>query len=252
MWEFSLNFKSENFEVAKFVYNTLKQNEIWLYVTSYEANGNISIVMAMEDKYIDSGKSMLAGLITEIICTKFKSDYLNRYLFLPILDKVGALAFKRALLNFDRETDKYLVKRALVFSGSLYVESFYSFRLQSLQQKWEELVHLANENREYLLSRDSFIDLLKFLVDNLDICENEIGIIKEGEGYRIINCENSFYTNKWLTEESVVSSVIDLSPQKINLYFQDSSYAINLLQRIFDERIIVNSEKCKIKSFKLS
>jgi len=84
--------------------------------------------------------------------------------------------------------------------------------------------------------------LLKFLVDNLDICENEIDIIKEQDGYRIINSDNSFYENRIISEEKVVSSVIDLSPQKINLYFQDGSYAINLLQRIFQERITINNE----------
>ncbi|MBQ8792795.1 MAG: hypothetical protein IJZ62_04205 [Clostridia bacterium] len=252
MWEFSLNFKSENFEIAKFVHNSLIESAHWIYVTSSESEGTISVLVAVEEEFQDKIKSILSAVVTEIICTKFKSDFLNRYLTLPLQDEVGLHAFKKALLNFDRETDRYIVKRALTFNHSLYVESFYAFKLRSLQEKWEELVHLSNENRDYLISKESFIDLLKFLVDNLDICENEIGIIKEKEGYRIINCENSFYIDKVISEEKVVSSVIDLSPQKINLYFQDTSYAINLLQRLFEERITINSEKSKIKTFKLS
>ncbi|MBQ8908879.1 MAG: hypothetical protein IJY90_01115 [Clostridia bacterium] len=251
MWEFSLNFKSENFEIAKYVHNTLKELAKWMFVTSSENNGTISVLVAVEDDHQDKTKSMLCGIVTEIVCTKFKADYLNRHLALPMQDEVGLHAFKKALLNFDRETDKYLVKRALTFSGSLYIESFYAFKLRPLQEKWEELVRLSNENRDYLISRESFIDLLKFLVDNLDICEDEIGILKEEEGYRIINCDNSFYTNKIISEEKVLSSVIDLSPQKIKLYFQDGSYAINLLQRVFEERVVVNNEKNNIKTFKM-
>lgn len=251
MWEFSLNFKSENFELAKFVFDRFQERSDWIYATSCENMENLSIVIAVENTFQDKAKLLISSLISEVICTKFKSDFLNTYLHLPLADETSLQAFKKALLNFDRETDKYIVKRALNIEKSLFVESFYAFKLHSLKQKWEELVHLANENREYLLSQESFVDLLKFLVDNLDICEEEIGIIKEKEGYRIIRCENTFYYNKFITADKVVSSVIDLSPQKINLYFHDSSYAISLLERIFEERIIINNENNKIKSFKI-
>jgi len=252
MWEFSLNLKSENFEIAKFVHNSLKQMGDWLFVTTSEQNGNICVLLATEDAYKERIQTTIRGMVTEIVCTKFKADYLDRNLALPLQDEVGLHAFKKALLNFDRETDKYLVRRSLILSNSLYLESFFAFRLTSLKEKWEELVNLSNDNRDYLISKESFIDLLKFLVDNLDICENEIDIIKEQDGYRIINSDNSFYENRIISEEKVVSSVIDLSPQKINLYFQDGSYAINLLQRIFQERITINNEKNNIKTFKIN
>ncbi|MBO5394362.1 MAG: hypothetical protein J6A28_00460 [Clostridia bacterium] len=254
MWEFSLNFKSENFEIAKHVHNCLilPTKSMGGFVTSSENNGIISVLMAVEGDFEERMKGVLSGIVTEIICTKYKSDFLNRYLALPLQDQVGLHAFKKALLNFDRETDKYIVKRALCFTDSLYIDSFYAFRLKPLQEKWEELVVLSNENRDYLVSKESFIDLLKFLVDNLDICENEISVVKEDDGYRILSCENSFYLNRLISEERVVSSVIDLSPQKINLYFKETSSAINLMQRIFEERIIINQEHSNIKKFKIN
>ena len=148
-------------------------------------------------------------------------------------DKMGMLAFKKALLNFDKETDKFIIRKNLELGSNLFLESFFHFKLKSLQEKWAELVSLSNDNREYLISSDSFIDLLKFLVDNLDICEDEISIVKENEGYKIFINDSKQYQNKVFNEESVVSSVIDLSPQKINLYFNESSKAINLLEKIF-------------------
>lgn len=254
MWEFSLNFKSENYEIAKYVHNCLQHSTKGMggFVTSHEENGVISVLIAVENCFAERVKSQLTAVVVEVICSKYKADFLNCYLSLPMQDKVGIHAFKKALLNFDRETDKYIIRRALVLTNSLYIDSFYSFKLKPLQEKWEELVNLANENKDFLVSRESFIDLLKFLVDNLDICEEEISVVKEGEGYRIINSANSYYTNHLISEEKVVSSIIDLSPQKINLFFSETSGAITLLERIFEERVCVNSDHSNIKTFKLS
>lgn len=253
MWEFSLNLKTENFEIAKSFFNAINSNisSIDGMITSHEENDYISILLAVNDRDEGKVKNFVSNILIEIICTDFKDKYLTKYLLLPEHDIIGMTAFKKALLNFDRETDRFIIKKNLVLGNNLYLESFYQFRLRSLQDKWSELVSLSNENREYLLSRESFIDLLKFLVDNLDIGEDEISIVKEKDGYRIYNQKTE--ENQLLSEESIVSSVIDICPQKINLYFNESSKATNLLERIFEERITINQPIEKnIKKFKLN
>lgn len=253
MWEFSLNLKTENFEIAKSFFNAINSNisSIDGMITSHEENDYISILLAVNDRDEGKVKNFVSNTLIEIICTDFKDEYLTKYLLLPEHDIIGMTAFKKALLNFDRETDRFIIKKNLVLGNNLYLESFYQFRLRSLQDKWSELVSLSNENREYLLSRESFIDLLKFLVDNLDIGEDEISIVKEKDGYRIYNQKTE--ENQLLSEESIVSSVIDICPQKINLYFNESSKATNLLERIFEERITINQPIEKnIKKFKLN
>lgn len=254
MWEFSLNLTSKNETIATSIQKSLSLSldSINGLVTSSN-NGNIfSILIAVENQYEQRLKGLLSSLISEVICTKFKSDFLNEYLFLPMQDKSGLFAFKKALINFDRQTDKYIIKKELNLSNTLFLESFFDFRLKKLKEKWAELVALSNDNRDFLVCRESFIDLLKFLVDNLDICEDEISVIKENDGYRIVDCDNKFYTNRIISHEKVVSSVIDLSPQKINLYFDQSSNETNLLERIFEERIIINREKTNIKTIKFN
>lgn len=254
MWEFSLNLKTENFELAKYFHNTLNPyvKSLEGVVTSHEDNGCISVLIAVPSKNTEQIKSILLCTITEVICTNFKNDFLNKTLLLPELDNASLYAFKKALLNFDKETDKYIIKKNLILENNLYLESFYRFRLKSLLYKWEELVSLSNENKEYLISKESFIDLLKFLVDNLDICEEEISIVKEKGGYRIYADDNTLPDNL-ISEESMVSSVIDLSPQKINLYFSEATSEINLLERIFEERIIINNTSFQnIKKFKIN
>ena len=254
MWEFSLNLKTENFELAKFFHNALFPYAKSLngFVTSNEDNGYISILIAVPESKTEEIKSVLLRCVTEAICTKFKSDFLNKFLVLPELDTVSLFAFKRALLNFDRETDKFIIKKNLVLNENLYLESFYNFRLKSLVDKWEELVSLSNENKDYLVSKESFIDLLKFLVDNLDICQEEISVVKEKDGYRIF-ADDSDFDAELISEEHILSSVIDLAPQKINLYFSETSRAINLLERVFEERIIINNTSHQnIKKFEMN
>lgn len=255
MWEFSLNLKTENIEIANKIYKTLSDyfELINGVVTSHEQNGYISILLALDEGKTELAKRAISSCIVDVICEDFKLKYINRFLLLPSHDKIGMLAFKKALLNFDKETDRFIVRKSLELDNDIFIESFYYFKLKNLQNKWSELIALSNENRDYLLTTESFIDLLKFLVDNLDICEDEISVVKEDGGYRIYSDDNLNISNKLLSDENVVSSVIDLSPQKINLYFNESSSAINLLEQIFEERITINKLSFQnIKNFRLN
>lgn len=248
MWEISLNIKAENIAIANILYKSLSKamQEMNGIITIDENKNYVSILVGVNEKFKEQSKMLITSCIIELICTNFKMAFLDKFLIFPRKDKIGMLAFKKALLNFDKETDKYIVKKYLVLEHDLFLESFYHFKLKPLQEKWAELVSLSNENSDYLISSDSFIDLLKFLVDNLDICEDEISVVKEDDGYKIFTLDQGQYQNKIFNEESIVSSVIDLSPQKINLYFNETSSAINLLERIFEERITVNNINTKV------
>ena len=251
MWEFSLNFNLENIDKTKRIYRTLCRfiRDDKGIVTTHKENGYIFILIAVKNQYEEKVKNIITNYIIEIICNDFKSEFLEKNLSIPDYDKIGICAYKKALLNFDKETDKYIVKKNIILDTDLYIESFYHFKLKSLQEKWKELVSLSNDNKDYFLSQESFVDLLKFLVDNLDICEDEVSVVKEEGGYRIFLGDKKFNTNL-LSEESVVSSIIDLSPQKINLYFNEPSSAITLLEKIFKERVTINSSNMpNIKKF---
>ena len=251
MWEYCLNIKIENSALADKLYLPLEKvmREFGGVITRHEEEGYIKILLAVKKSNCEKVRQRIAFLIEDVICCYFKESFLEKYLVLPEYDKIGMSAFKKALLNFDRETDRYIVRRSLVIEKDLYLDSFFDFRLKSLKNKWLELVSLSNENKEYLISGESFIDLLKFLVDNLDICEDEISVVKDEEGYKIFGENNSLLADNLFSEENIVSSVIELSPQKINLYFKEPSKAINLLERIFEERITINNHIENVKKF---
>ena len=252
MWEFSINLKKENFDNASLIFNYLNSTVKTFkgVLTEHEENGYVSILVGVEDEYKENIKSMISSCIVEIICNKYKWNFLNKKLNLPIQNDIGLLAFKKALLNFDKETDRFIVKKSLVLERDIFLESFFYFKLTPLKNKWQELITLSNENRDYLVCKDSFIDLLKFLVDNLDIEEDEISVIKEKNSYKILLDDKIQYIENPLTEEQIVSSVIDLSPQKINLYFDENSQAITLLEKLFADRIVKSSLDNRVNNIK--
>ena len=241
MWEFSINLQSDKEVLAASIFNILRRelSPLKAIVARSEEGGYISVVIAVKKENRNEAEIVLLRTITLAICQTFKADFLNKHLFLPNQDEIGVTAFKKALINFDKETDYFLISKALNFNEFLFLESFYQFKLAKLRDKWGELIRLANENRDYLVSSEAFFDLLKFLIDNLDICKEEIDVVEDEKGYYI--CEEGEKSAP-LSSSALVSSLIDLSPQKINMYYKNENHATELLKLIFDRRINLLSD----------
>lgn len=237
MWEFAINVNFEKVELANSLFKILKKDLSKfdaLVVLTKEPPFN-KIVLAVKKEFRPETEIVLLKTISLVICCYFKAEFLNRHLFLPSHDEIGVTAFKKALINFDKETDYFLISKNLRFEGNLYLESFYEFKLRKLREKWEELIKLANENRDYLVSVDAFNDLLKFLIDNLDICKDEIDVIEEEDEHYYVCDEGK--KGEMMGSSALVSLLIDLSPQKINFYYKNENHATDLLKTIFDRRI---------------
>ena len=244
MWEYSICVKNNNNQIINFLYLSLKKQieSLGGVATLLKDENFSSVVVATSDDKRDRAQLFLTKVITKVICSYFKTEFLNKYLYIPVKDEMSAVAFKKALINFDKETDFYIVSRNLSFDKTLYLESFYNFKLQKLRDKWGELINLANENRDYLSSQDSFFDLLKFLVDNIDICEDEIDIVEDEEGYRIFSGREEG-SIEGLNPQGLVCSVIDLSPQKINLYCKKENRATEILKKLYEKRVNLKFKK---------
>ena len=134
---------------------------------------------------------------------------------------------------------------------NLHIESFYNFKLSALREKWKELVTLANDNSDYLIGDDAFFDLLKFLIDNLEVSESEITIFEKENGFKVLAKENVEVNSDGLSKEGLISTLIDLSPKKINLYCEEETPLVSFLSKIFDDRINVNYNRTleKIENF---
>lgn len=247
MWEFCINLQSNKSELAASIFNILRKELSFSrsIVARSDGENYISIVLAVPNEHHSDAEIIIMRVVTLAICQSFKADYLNKHLFLPNQDNLSLTAFKKALINFDKETDYFLISKVLNFDECLYLESFYQFKLARLREKWGELIRLANENRDYLVSADAFFDLLKFLVDNLDVSGDEIDVVEDDDGYHICECGAK---SGALNSSALISSLIDLSPQRINMYYRSENNATDLLKTIFDHRIMLFSSQQNVES----
>ena len=242
MWELSISVDSKNIDIAKFIYQTLKAqtSEFGSVVTCYEEFENFFILIACPQNEQARVKVVVERCVIKVVCNFYKERYLTQNLKLPMHENMSLTAFKKALINFDKETDFYIISKNLQLDKNFHLDSFYHFKLKSLREKWAELITLANENSEYLVSNEAFFDLLKFLIDNLEVCEEEINVFEDENGYFIKakNKQDEFEYES-LSKEGLVSSLIEICPKKINLFCRSDDNTAGFLSKIFEERINV-------------
>jgi hypothetical protein len=239
MWELSIELRQEFSSPADYIYSCLKKegSAFGAVITKHEKSDFISILLACEDYDKARLKIFAQNAIIEAICTHFKADYLNKFLALPIKEGIYFKALKKALLNFDKETDSFIISKNLELEGNINLEAFYYFKLKNLREKWIELINIANENGLFLVNNENFIDLLKFLVDNLEISHDTINVYFEGDKYKLLDSRSKVVATDE-DNEDLVCKLIDLSPRQINIYGakrQDENF--NLLLKIYEKRV---------------
>ena len=123
-----------------------------------------------------------------------------------------------------------------------------------MRSKWLEIIKLANDNAGYLLCNDTFVELLKFLIENIEISRGIVNVVKKEEDFvlcdeefkRIDNNECLLFQLDEKNEFNLIASLIALSPKKINVYCNtfENNPIITLVSQIFDRRVsILPAEK---------
>ncbi|MBQ4535450.1 MAG: hypothetical protein IJA22_01340 [Clostridia bacterium] len=253
MWEFSIEMLSDKINLARYLYTTLegKIKEVSGVITSYELNSHITIVLACPEIEKVRMKYIISNAISNGVCTFLKEDFLSRHLHIPVEGALENYAFKQALVYFDRETDKFLVNKHLKLEKNIVLESFFYFQLLPLKEKWKELAGIANENGTYLLSEDSFIELLKFLIDNIEFLSDEVIIEVEKDNIKILDInENPIAEKEQISDFDLVDYLFKSSPRKINW---SGEKRLLFLEKIFAKRIVytnsLKEEKSIVQNF---
>lgn len=254
MFEYQIALSDNNSKVAKSIFLDLKKaiEGVNVVLTSFSQDNKIFIVLAAEEIEKPRISFIISDVLSDAISSFYKLEFIQNNLKLPINNEVNLKAFKKALVAFDRETDKYIISRALKIEKGIYLDSFYQFRLKQLRTKWMEIIKLANDNASYLLCNDTFIDLLRFLIENIEISRGTINVIKKENEYKLCDEDfneidqnqcplNQLEENEAGEEVNLITSLIALSPKKINVYcnsFENNS-TLTLISQIFENRISI-------------
>ena len=244
MWEFCISVDKNKLEIKNFMYEKCIEFmcEYSGVVTVDENQLSYNILLAINEYEKNRLTVFLRNLIDEVICFFYKKVYLCKNLIINIQDEMTKQAFIFSLLYFDKETDKFIVNKYLNFDKKLDLDGFYNFRLSSLKNKWRELIDIANQNEIYLYSDDTFTELIKFLIDNLEIQSDVINIMQKDNSYAIYDSNFNLvnlYKSTSKNEGNIMAEIITMCPKNINIYCSDimPNKLKDLICKLFEKRV---------------
>ncbi len=246
MWEYSISFKREDFKIAKNICDKIKTKTKGLggVVTLVVESFMVFIVIAIPQNKKEEIKDYILDIIINIYTTKYKLEYLLGNFNFEVTNDINMKAFIKALMVFDLDTDKKIIRQKLLNIDSIVVDSFFHFRLGVLKARWNDLINLANDNIMYLMSKDTFIELIKFLVSNLEFKCDFVSVKQSGKDFKIYDkdgkslkdeledCEN-------LNDVFLITTLISLNPRRIRLDTTNNlkDNTMSLLYEIFNNRV---------------
>jgi hypothetical protein len=203
-----------------------------------------------DEKHIQRVGAIALDALSDIIINDCKFHYINTSLRLPMIDDVNRHAFVRALTSFDAQTDKIIAKSLINLTPSFLLDSFYTFCIDDLKTRWQEVIALANENIGYLVCGNTFNELLRFLISNIESREREVHIFQDGETLQILNGGLRQFKDLIIDEDlspdiKAITQLIQLAPKRIYLHRESQTPdapVVGYIQSLFQNCVCVNEQ----------
>ena len=244
MWEFCVRAQRTNNDIIEYIFDSVEQavrdaNGVATVVTLGDF---CELVLACPFK----AQPKIKGLLHFVLCTVFTEKLKYKFLHnnITLLEKNCEYfnAFVKVLTYFDSDFDRGVVSRVLCLNKRIVLESFLEFKLRLIKNKWKELCRLTNDNATLFISSETFVELLKFLIANIDP-KYELVTIEFKEKTSIYIGERthnklikSFEEND---EVGLLTSLIDFSPRKLKLKGNiKNNKMIALLHELFGAALV--------------
>lgn len=221
MWEVSICFESP--KMAEYF-----ASKINLVIKSCKGisacitlNGQNCVLVAVPKDKEEFARDFVKQKIAECILFFYKKDYIVSKLNFEKPKTTYMNVFLQTLVCFDGEADKHFIEQCLDFGNRVFVDAVVAFKLKFLKKKWEELVSLANENVMYFLSEDSLLELIKFLISNLEHRCYAVNVFSKSNCYFLCDLQGKRIDDFMLEKQgiyedgSLLSTLVALNPEKI-------------------------------------
>ena len=205
--------------------------------------GGIFSTLALDDNlfFLIASNKNEDAIREEIICTIFasikslKAKFVCERLRYKTRNKLRFSALINALVNFDSQSDYKVVRYKFVFGKEINIYSFYMFKLYDLREKWSQLVDVTNQNSAFLGVDESYIDIIRFLVDGIKIGE-EIRAVLEDKKVSIFDKEDNLLTEYNFDIDRFFGEMISHNPSRLSI--KGFGNDINkFLVLIFEDRV---------------
>jgi hypothetical protein len=181
--------------------------------------------------------------LSDFFVNEYKENYLKKHLKLVKITKTEEEIFLKALVCFDLEYDKMQLQKKLNYDNTLYLKSFFSFKCRAVKNKWLDICELTNENATFLQTQHIFLELLKFLVENLKVHKNYVKCFYQNNELKFLDEHNKKIKIKQnetsQLEVELIRNLIRLNPKNICLHYDKSITVdtLELLSTLFENRI---------------
>lgn len=218
---------------------TLKKSRTQLKNDTIAGTTFLTITCAFENA--SAAKAVLIDVFIDCFLSTYKYNFLLERIVLPTIKEQEKISLTKALTYFDINIDRQLVYNALKsFEDDLFVESFLKFNLASLEKRWQELTALVDSNSLYFAKTETFFELLKFLIANLQSEGGDV-LLTQKNGVLTLSDKNtkchSFDTRE--DAMNVVIKLISILPKKIKIEVADEapSETIGVICNLFESKI---------------
>jgi len=168
----------------------------------------------------------------------FKTSFVKNHINFKTKNRMKLSALVKALVNFDSQSDAKVIRYKLQLKNELNLYSFYQFRLGDLRDKWSQLVDITNQNIGYLGLDETYIDIVRFLVDGIAVGE-ELKASMQDRVVSFYNKNDELLKEYSFDMERFMDELISHNPSKLTIH--GFSGDINeFLMQLFADRVKIS------------
>lgn len=172
---------------------------------------------ACENKNKQEVMCTIKESLNDMLSKEAKWSFFDDAIVVPSLSCAERNLLISALVEFDRESEKEIINKAYALSDGLCVDGVYNFLLKELKARWKEVLGLLKENSIFLVDKEVFYELIKFLFSAIKPKVNKISIDFDGKAYLLKAFEGKRLRVAY-TDEQLMCALIEYAP--IEIYFE--------------------------------
>ena len=158
---------SASAEYSQWLYTLEKKlknrlNDSALIVTRNETK-RLYIAVACENQAKKKVSFEIKEALLDIYSSDAKYHYYREHLNLPLLSLEKYNILLAALVEFDSQSDRSLIKDTFVLENGLNIDGVYNFAFRTVKSRWQEIGELTKENASFLSDNEIFFELIKYL-----------------------------------------------------------------------------------------
>lgn len=185
--------------------------------------------------------------LAQTILVFYKSNYIYEHICIPCGIEQYKDILAKSLAVFDRKSEIEEIENLIDVSDTLYVESFYVFKLKAFRARWDEICNLFLENLASMQLSETFNELLSYLIISTESGRDEV-YIHETEKQIYITTKNGDNLIEPIERSvnyimQVVSELIVMAPKNIVIKKSGESdiCLLQTLVQLFQEKVLVNA-----------